>query len=47
MAAADDPKVDPVRYEMYVHRLVTITEEGRIALQRVCASPSSSRAGNA
>lgn len=31
--------VDPVRYEMYVHRLVTITEEGRIALQKVCASP--------
>lgn len=31
--------VDPVRYEMYVHRLVTIAEEGRIALQKVCASP--------
>jgi len=31
--------IDPVRYEMYVHRLVTITEEGRIALQKVCASP--------
>jgi N-methylhydantoinase B/oxoprolinase/acetone carboxylase alpha subunit len=24
---------------MYMHRLVSISEEGRIALQRVCASP--------
>jgi N-methylhydantoinase B len=39
MTTPDVLKVDPVRYEMYVHRLVTITEEGRIALQRVCASP--------
>jgi N-methylhydantoinase B len=31
--------IDPVRYEMYVHRLVSIAEEGRIALQKVCASP--------
>src|ERR1700733_14063652 len=33
------PAIDPVKYEMYVHRLVTIAEEGRIALQKVCASP--------
>ncbi|MEE8515250.1 MAG: hydantoinase B/oxoprolinase family protein [Alphaproteobacteria bacterium] len=32
-------QVDPIRYEMFVHRLVNITEEGRIALQKVCASP--------
>jgi N-methylhydantoinase B len=31
--------VDPVRFEMYVHRLVSLSEEGRIALQKVCASP--------
>jgi N-methylhydantoinase B len=31
--------IDPVKYEMYIHRLVTIAEEGRIALQKVCASP--------
>jgi N-methylhydantoinase B len=31
--------VDPIRYEMFVHRLVNIAEEGRIALQKVCASP--------
>ena len=31
--------IDAVKYEMYVHRLVTIAEEGRIALQKVCASP--------
>ena len=32
-------KLDPVRYEMFRHRLYNILEEGRIALQRVCASP--------
>jgi len=32
-------QIDPIRYEMFVHRLVNIAEEGRIALQRVCASP--------
>jgi N-methylhydantoinase B len=39
MSTAVSLAVDPVRYEMYVHRLVTIAEEGRIALQKVCASP--------
>ena len=39
MRTAEKSGVDPVRYEMYVHRLVTIAEEGRITLQRVCASP--------
>ncbi|MDB5593584.1 MAG: hypothetical protein JWM36_545 [Hyphomicrobiales bacterium] len=32
-------KIDPIRYEMFVHRLLNIAEEGRIALQKVCASP--------
>src|ERR1700676_4506080 len=31
--------VDPVRFEMYTHRLASLSEEGRIALQKVCASP--------
>ena len=32
-------ELNPIRYEMFVHRLMNIAEEGRIALQRVCASP--------
>ncbi len=32
-------EVDPIKYEMFVHRLHNIAEEGRIALQRVTASP--------
>jgi N-methylhydantoinase B len=32
-------KIDPIRYEMFVHRLMNVAEEGRIALQKVCASP--------
>ena len=32
-------EIDPIRYEMFVHRLMNIAEEGRIALQKVCASP--------
>jgi len=31
--------VDPIRYEVFAHRLWAIGEEGRIALQRVSASP--------
>ncbi len=31
--------LDPVKYEIFMHRLWTIGEEGRIALQRVSASP--------
>ena len=31
--------IDPVRYEMYFHRLWAIGEEGRMTLQRVTASP--------
>ena len=32
-------KIDAIRYEMFVHRLMNVAEEGRIALQKVCASP--------
>jgi N-methylhydantoinase B len=32
-------ELDPIRYEMFIHRLMNIAEEGRIALQKVCASP--------
>lgn len=39
MSPQRDRDIDPVRFEMYVHRLVSIAEEGRIALQKVCASP--------
>ena len=31
--------LDPAKYEMFVHRLYNVAEEGRIALQRVTASP--------
>ena len=31
--------LDPIKYEVFVHRLWAIGEEGRIALQRVSASP--------
>src|SRR3979411_705324 len=31
--------VGPVRFEIFAHRLWAIGEEGRLALQRVCASP--------
>ncbi|MHA1108409.1 MAG: hydantoinase B/oxoprolinase family protein, partial [Alphaproteobacteria bacterium] len=37
--SAEAAHIDPIRYEMFVHRLMNIGEEGRIALQKVCASP--------
>jgi N-methylhydantoinase B len=37
--AAAKTVIDPIRYEMFVHRLMNVAEEGRIALQKVCASP--------
>jgi N-methylhydantoinase B len=37
--------VDPVRYEMVLHRLWAIGEEGRMTLQRVTASPIVSQGG--
>jgi len=38
-------QIDPVRYEMFLHRLWAIGEEGRLALQRVTASPIVSQGG--
>ena len=38
MAAALET-LDPVKYEIFMHRLWAVGEEGRIALQRVSASP--------
>ncbi|MFC1815487.1 hydantoinase B/oxoprolinase family protein [Thermodesulfobacteriota bacterium] len=32
--------VDPIRYEMFRHRLFNIAEEGRIAIQQVSGSPA-------
>ena len=37
--------VDPIRYEMYFHRLWAIGEEGRMTLQRVTASPIVAQGG--
>ena len=37
--------IDPIRYEMYLHRLWAIGEEGRMTLQRVTASPIVSQGG--
>ena len=31
--------IDPIKYEIFMHRLWAVGEEGRIALQRVSASP--------
>jgi N-methylhydantoinase B len=37
--------LDPIRYEMYLHRLWAIGEEGRMTLQRVTAYPIVSQGG--
>ena len=37
--------INPVRYEIFAHRLWAIGEEGRIALQRVTASPIVAQGG--
>lgn len=37
--AAKEVYIDPVRYEMFRHRLYNILEEGRIAITRVAGSP--------
>ena len=42
---AKRPAIDPIRYEMYLHRLWAIGEEGRMTLQRVTASPIVSQGG--
>jgi N-methylhydantoinase B len=38
-------EIDPIRYEMFYHRLWAIGEEGRMTLQRVTASPIVSQGG--
>jgi N-methylhydantoinase B/oxoprolinase/acetone carboxylase alpha subunit len=37
--------IDPIRFEMFFHRLWAIGEEGRMTLQRVTASPIVSQGG--
>ena len=39
------PDMDPIRYEMFLHRLWAIGEEGRMTLQRVTASPIVAQGG--
>ena len=43
--AVKKQNIDPVRYEMFLHRLWAIGEEGRMTLQRVTASPIVSQGG--
>ena len=38
-------RIDPVNYEIFAHRLWAVGEEGRIALQRVTASPIVAQGG--
>jgi N-methylhydantoinase B len=46
MTAVVSPvRIDPVDYEIFAHRLWAIGEEGRIALQRVTASPIVAQGG--
>jgi len=45
VATAVEALVDPVKYEIFLHRLWAIGEEGRIALQRVTASPIVAQGG--
>ncbi|MEX2548013.1 MAG: hydantoinase B/oxoprolinase family protein [Chloroflexota bacterium] len=42
---AHETRLDPVAYEVFAHRLWAIGEEGRIALQRVTASPIVAQGG--
>lgn len=45
MTATAQAPVDPVRFEIFAHRLWAIGEEGRTALQRVTASPIVAQGG--
>ena len=38
-------QLDPVKYEMFLHRLWAIGEEGRSSIQKVTASPIVSQGG--
>ena len=42
---AVETPIDPIKFEIFVHRLWAIGEEGRIALQRVTASPIVAQGG--
>lgn len=39
MSDSGSTELNPIRYEIFVHRLWAVGEEGRIALQKVSASP--------
>lgn len=39
MTEATGTQISPIRYEIFIHRLWAVGEEGRIALQKVSASP--------
>jgi N-methylhydantoinase B len=45
MVAAPVAQLDPIKYEVFAHRLWAIGEEGRLALQRVTASPIVAQGG--
>ncbi|MDT4983068.1 MAG: N-methylhydantoinase, partial [Pseudonocardiales bacterium] len=45
MTVVVDSAIDPIRFEILAHRLWAIGEEGRIALQRVTASPIVAQGG--
>ncbi len=45
MRRTDNRELNPVRYEMFLHRLWAIGEEGRTSIQRVTASPIVSQGG--
>jgi N-methylhydantoinase B len=44
-SASAPPRIDPVSYEIFAHRLWAVGEEGRLALQRVTASPIVAQGG--
>ncbi len=45
MGVQEVAQIDPVKYEMFLHRLWAIGEEGRITIQRVSASPIVAQGG--
>ncbi|MBI4491820.1 MAG: hydantoinase B/oxoprolinase family protein, partial [Chloroflexi bacterium] len=45
MIQAPAAQLDPVKFEIFAHRLWEIGEEGRLALQRVTASPIVAQGG--
>ncbi|HJX10037.1 MAG TPA: hydantoinase B/oxoprolinase family protein, partial [Candidatus Binatia bacterium] len=45
MSGVRDLRLDPVKYETFLHRLWAIGEEGRSSIQRVTASPIVSQGG--